>query len=149
MITLICGIPNAGKTTYSEQFENVFHLDDYIGRGNRYVECAREAAKIDGDVCVEGIYNTKHDREILLNICSNQDKKVCIWLDTDVNVCCNREKAYRQRGISLVRSHKSKFEPPTYMEGWDEIIRIKDNGEEVIMPKIFNNRNRYTNRNGR
>ena len=37
-----------------------------------------EAEKVDGDVCVEGIYNTRNSRKTLLEICSHQDKKVCI-----------------------------------------------------------------------
>ena len=43
MLTLICGLPRAGKTTYSKQFENdgrykVIHLDTCGTRKvNRYI----------------------------------------------------------------------------------------------------------------
>ena len=55
-ITLICGLPNAGKTTYSRQFENVIHLDDF--RKNHLIgdlcfqDCKDIVLNNDGDICI-------------------------------------------------------------------------------------------------
>lgn len=121
MLTLICGIPNAGKTTFSAKYGNVIHLDDFSGL---VAQCNRTAAKVVGDVCVEGVYGTAESRRCLLQACQHQTPKICIWLDTDVDTCRDREKHYRKRTTTLVTIHHKRFEPPTLDEGWDEIIRI-------------------------
>lgn len=127
MLTLICGIPNAGKTTYSSQHINVIHLDD--GRSphlnERFKECNETASEMQGDVCVEGVYNSAKCRKQLLEACKHQDRKVCIWLDTSPEECKRREREYRKRPVGIVDAHYKSLEPPTLDEGWDEIIVIK------------------------
>ena len=128
MITLICGLPNAGKTTYSNQFENVIHLDDCPRPRRENFE--RLAAETDGDVYAEGVCNSRRNRRRFLNAISKRtDKKVCIWIDTPLEVCLEREAAFRKRSASMVRQHANRLEPPSLDEGWDEIIRI-EYGEE-------------------
>lgn len=127
MLTLICGIPNAGKTTYSLRYAEVIHLDDYQ-HGRKWQEqlraCNDDASKVDGDVVVEGIYNTKEQRKGLLMACWHQTPKVCIWLDTPLDECIKRERNYRKRPISSVIHHDEIFQEPALDEGWDEVIRI-------------------------
>lgn len=123
MIILICGLPNAGKTTYSAQFETVVHLDDFH---QSYRQCNAEALKCDGDVCVEGIYNKRKQREEFLEAFSERPgPKVCIWLDTDIEECCRREN--RGRSPNLPHVYAKRFEPPTLEEGWDEIRIVNAN----------------------
>lgn len=124
MLTLICGIPNAGKTTLSTQYAHVIHLDDLDGR-THYDQCNRFASLYQGDVCVEGVYNRVRQRRELLEACKHQSPKVCIWLDTPLEECLEREKNYRKRPLAIVHAHHNAFEPPTLEEGWDEIIIIK------------------------
>lgn len=50
-------------------------------------------------------------------------KKTCIWIDTPLEECIQRED--RNRPIEIILLHADTFEPPTYDEGWDEIIVIK------------------------
>ena len=76
-------------------------------------------------MCVEGVYNTIKERKTLLDSVKHQDKKICIWLDTPLEECIEREKNYRKRPIGIVHAHYRSFEPPTLDEGWDEIIVIK------------------------
>lgn len=123
MLTLICGIPNSGKTTYSARLENVIHLDDAPLMA-RYESCNRDASQASGDVCVDGVYNQVWQRKKLLEACKHQSPKVCIWLDTPLEECLEREKNYRKRPLAIVHAHHNAFEPPTLEEGWDEIIRI-------------------------
>lgn len=126
---LIMGLPNAGKTTYSAQYENVLHFDEFrkftIKPKDQYELCNKAAAEFDGEVCVEGIYNSASKRKELLEaVKDNPEKNICIWLDTSVETCEKREDRGRPKG--LVRVHKERFEPPTYDEGWDEIIIINE-----------------------
>ena len=113
MSVLICGLSNAGKTTYSRNFDNVIHYDNVSGTTRQKHEyIVTEARK--GEVCVEGVYNEPFRRKELAEAMTG--RKVCIWLDTPLDVC-------RQRpNFSGTRI----FEPPTLDEGWDEIIIVKN-----------------------
>lgn len=127
-LTLICGIPNAGKTLYANRFPNVVRYDSLrLITPQRYAHiCALAATE---NICVEGVYGEKWRREELVKACHEQGHTAtCIWLDTPTDKCLERERNYRHRPESLVLAHAKMFEPPTLDEGWDEIIRIT--GEE-------------------
>lgn len=117
---LIIGLPNAGKTTYSQRFKNVLHYDEImiLPKEERY-ELYRKAE------IIEGIFNTRKSREIVLSLWTDKKRKTCIWIDTPVDVC--REREDRCRPTAIVAIHAKRFEPPTFEEGWDEII-IVDGG---------------------
>ena len=120
MIKLICGVSRAGKTTYSQRFDNVIHLDDMGKPLDRYSK-VNELVSNRNDVVVEGIYDTPELRIALLNAYKG-DEKVCIFLDPSEEAMKGRKHFTR----------KHKFTPPTYAEGWDEIRRITENGETII-----------------
>lgn len=117
MLTLICGLPNAGKTTYSKKYTNVIHGDEIQDFNNVY-----EMVSQTDDVCIEWIFLDSYIRKKVLSAYMG-DYKVCIWLDTPIEECLRRED--RNRGMAIVRNCSMAFEPPTYDEGWDEIIRIR------------------------
>ena len=121
MLTLICGIPNAGKTTLSQQYSNVIHLDEVL----RTSVICEMVAKED-DVCVEGVFMDTHRRKKIAE--AYKGKKVCLWLNTPTEVCIEREN--RDRQIGLITHCAKAFEPPTLSEGWDEIIIIRGNDEQ-------------------
>ena len=121
MLTLICGLPNAGKTTYSAKYDTVIHFDDF---GNSFEKCTKAVSEVQGDVCVEGVYNSARRRKQLLDACKHQDRKVCIWIDTSFEECIRREREYRKRPMGIVHAHHKSFEKPTLDEGWDEVIVI-------------------------
>ena len=119
MLTLICGIPNSGKTTYSKKFENVVHLDEVEPVNGSYTEGVRVlVSETLGDICVEGLYCTSRDRKKLLDKYHGERTK-CIWIDTPLDVCISRED--RDRATVLIRNCAQIFEPPAYDEGWNEI----------------------------
>ena len=115
---LIMGRPNSGKTTYSQRFENVLHLDDFPY--NRFLNCNAAVAKAKGEVVVEGIYNFRCRRIKLLESYHGMGEKVCIWLDTPVEECLRREDRGRNKCDIT-----APLQPPTLDEGWDEIIIIR------------------------
>lgn len=118
MLTLICGIHNSGKTTYSARFDTVAHLDE-LGSYDAVHEAVRG---IGNDVAVEGLYPRRKQRTQLLDACADHHPKRCIWLDTPLDDCLRRET--RNRPPFVIAHCAHAFEPPTYDEGWDEIVRI-------------------------
>ena len=119
MLTLICGMPRAGKTTMSEKYNcEVVHLD-YIG-----VDRCLKKAKTDNDIVLEGVFGNTNVRH---KICENYlgNEKVCIWLDTPLEV--RKKRTGWSKFCECVI-----FNPPTLEEGWDKIIIIReDNVTEI------------------
>lgn len=124
---LICGIPNAGKTTYAKRFDNVINFDRVKGTNKQMRERVLEMVKENPSVVVEGVYHKAEDR---INLIKASGGGKVIWLDTPTEVCVERELSYRKRPTLLVESCAKHFEPPTFDEGWDEIIIIRGNDEQ-------------------
>lgn len=130
MITLICGLPNAGKTTYSKKYLNTIHLDDFLKSAKSpkslYNLCNETAAALDEEnVCIQGVYELKKQRMDLLNLIKDKhDKKICIWINTPLQECLKRED--RDRSLKMLELIAKYFEPPTYDQGWDQIIEINN-----------------------
>lgn len=113
MLILICGLPRAGKTTYSVRYNGIYpvlHLDE---RG--YYNILKKVEALD-DVVIEGIYDTKELRRELLRHYKGTEKK-CVWLNTPTEV-----KKTRRGYVSAL---EYPFEPPTTEEGWNEVIMIE------------------------
>ena len=119
MLTLICGLPNAGKTTYSKQYGDVLHQDD-IGTTTN---CVKAIEQINGDVVIEGFFGTQEARSRVRS--AHKGKAKCIFLDISTEESIRREN--RNRHPQILKNASRFFEPPSYSEGWDEIIVI---GEE-------------------
>lgn len=133
---LIIGIPNAGKTTYSKRYTNVVHFDSVMGTNQQMRERVIEMVKNAPDLVVEGVYDKASDRKKLVEAANVSSK--CIWLDTPVETCLIREREYRKRPEGLVVLAHNSFEPPTFDEGWDEIIIIRGDNEQRINRKAKN-----------
>ena len=112
MLTLICGLPRVGKTTYAIQFPDVIHLDTSGG----YQGVLRRLQHKDGDLIVEGVYHLQGQRERLIKAYNGESFK-CIWLDTPHEI--------RKARKGWDKFCDLPFEPPTFSEGWDEIIIIR------------------------
>ena len=117
MLTLICGLPRAGKTTYSKRYDDVIHLDT----SGAYRGVIRKVKRRTGDVIVEGVYRLERERVSLIRAYETNRYK-CIWLDTPDEV--------RRLRKGWDKYCDKTFEPPTYSEGWDEIIIIRGDYEQ-------------------
>lgn len=117
MFTMICGLPNAGKTTFSKRFANALHQDD-IGTLNRVIDAIKQT---NGDVVAEGYFGRSEERERVL--ATQSGWKRCIFIDVTTDESIQRED--RNRHPQILRNASMFFEPPTYSEGWDEIIIIR------------------------
>ena len=122
MLTLICGHPRAGKTTYSKRFDNVIHLDE-VHSTQKVIQKIRT---ISGDVVVEGIYYRPTERRELIKAYKGNRTR-CI--------CLNTSKEVREQRCGHRIKHDYPFLLPTYEEGWDEIIITEDNNDESISNK--------------
>lgn len=125
MLTLICGLSRAGKTTYSSLFENVIHLDECIMgfHGGPYTGVLKCLADIgDKDVVVEGIYDTPERRSRLIDGYMGNGPFKCIWMNTPDEVRRTRNGHF---------GTEKHFDPPTTDEGWDEIVVI-DHVPEIL-----------------
>lgn len=119
MFILICGLPNAGKTTYSQNFENVLHIDEICF--NQIILDKLSKKNNNKDIVVEGIYGSSSSRQKLIKAYQGWTK--CIFLDVPIEEIIRRED--RGRAEFILRSAAKHFTPPTYDEGWDEIEVIK------------------------
>lgn len=126
---LICGIPNSGKTTYSQRFDNVVHMDEVASKGRASSRLCEIVSASTEDVCVEGVFISRQQRKQLVDSC-NHKNNVCIWLDTPLDECILREN--RGRSPNLMANCHACMQPPTLDEGWDEIIIIRGNDEQRI-----------------
>ena len=117
LLTLVMGMPNAGKTTYCERFGNVVSLDDH-----RTVAETCKAIRGMDDVTVDGIFPTRETRRRLLRAYEGSSRR-CIWLDIPYSECIGRES--RGRSSAFFERFRDLFEPPTLDEGWDEIIVVR------------------------
>lgn len=121
MLTMICGLPNAGKTTYSKRYDNALHQDD-IGR----ISCIVEMIENKDDVVIEGYFGRRYERNKVREAYHGYTK--CIFLDISVDESIKRED--RNRHPQILRNASRFFEPPTLDEGWDEIIIIRGEHEQ-------------------
>ena len=125
---MICGLPNSGKTTFSQQFNNVIHLDDIPsveGQPHMSTVC-QLISEVKNDICIEGVFIIAQYRKMLVQS-TNKQKKICIWLNTPLEECMRREN--RGRTSFVLQNCFDFFEPPTLDEGWDEIIIINNEND--------------------
>lgn len=116
MLTLVCGLPNAGKTT---GYPDALHQDEI---GTTENVCAA-ISRIDGDATIEGCFPTARCRRRVREAYRGAAR--CVFIDISVEESIRRERRNRPAGV--LRNAARFFEPPTYDEGWDEIIRIGGN----------------------
>lgn len=128
MLTMIMGLPNAGKTTYSKQFNNVVHQDE-----ERRTDKVCEKVSQMSECVVEGIFASSVQRRRVLDAYQGDYTK-CIFLDISLDTSIKRED--RGRKPFILENCAKHFSRPTYDEGWDEIIIIEENNVESISHKI-------------
>lgn len=128
MLTLICGRSRAGKTTYSQRYDDVLHCDSVRAHyGEKYPKIY-ELVTPQKDIVLDGLFETAKKRIGLLQAYRGDSPKQCIWLDTDIKTIALRTTNGRSDSPKHARPHE--FEPPTLSEGWDEIIIIRGDYEQ-------------------
>lgn len=100
------------------------HLDTYGIVPYSYAPMLKKIKETNKSIVLDGIYDTTERRTDLLEAYKGEGKRVCIWLDTPLDVI-------ESRFHPKCRPHNlpHTFEPPTLDEGWDEIIIIRGNND--------------------
>lgn len=106
MLTLVCGIPNAGKTTGNP---DAIHLDD-IGTIAKVIDIISE---MENDIVIEGLFSIPEQRRRLRDAYNGYAK--CIFIDISADESIRREN--RGRPDWMLRNAARLFIPPTYDEG--------------------------------
>ena len=127
MITLITGLPHSGKTTYAAKYENVIHLDTVPHQTivDQIDNCCDILKAMNGDIVVEGVFYKADQRKKILDALKDcEGERVCVFIDTPLEVCLSRPS--EGRSPVMIRNRAAHFEAPTEDEGWDEIIHITE-----------------------
>ena len=111
MLILICGHSRAGKTTFSQRFRDVIHLDTSHSTA-RVIQKMGTAE----DVVIEGVYYSPRERMELLSHYKGKHARV---------ICIETPKEVREARMKHRIRHDYPFLVPTYSEGWDEIVIIR------------------------
>lgn len=149
VLTLLCGIPGSGKTTYAEKIKNsyTYHLSSDSIRKELYGDESIQGNPADVfvlmqdraimllnngfDVIYDATNITRKDRASILTKCPKFVQIEChiIWAPTET--CIERDAA-RERtvGKEVIDRMLKRFQAPYYDEGIDRI--------KVIFPDDFN-----------
>lgn len=136
-LTVMCGVPNAGKTTKATALaeetgatrisvDDYRHYIRYDGKPMTVIDAAltdaREALERGEDVIFDNVNSNAHARRHVLDMCRMDGlRTVCIYMDTPVETCLERA-----HGSWPAAFYAHKVTRPTEDEGFDEIIICTD-----------------------
>lgn len=135
---VLCGIPGSGKTTLSHKLSveynaKLYCYDDMPGANQpgtytqthvtmwkNVVHDLQEGVP----VVVDDIHTTLAMRETALSALAGVDcKKTIIVMRTPYDVCVLRNASRVSHiPVSIIQSLHMRFQPPTFKEGWDNIV---------------------------
>ena len=143
-LIMLVGLPGAGKSTFAQSFkEFAVHSPDAIRNELNIHEIDRAQEVL--NICHERIYKdmqqgkdivydstnlTSHRRKkFLRSIEQYEYEKICYVIDTPIEVCKIRNS--KRTGYDKVTDEEFNnmelvFKQPTYDEGWDNILRYKE-----------------------
>ena len=157
-LTILCGIPGSGKTTYAKKYidehPNTIHLSSDSIRAELYGnESAQgnpaEVFSIMQQRAVDTLNNgqsvvydctsiTRKDRAGIISSCPKFTKIECHVVWAPIETCVERDAARgRTVGKEVIDRMLKRFQSPFYDEGIDEI--------KIVLPDNFN-QNEYGNK---
>ncbi len=145
-LTVMVGLPASGKSTYAQQLvdENTVVLSSDLIRkelfgfeenqtGNTIVfktlySRARELFKNGKNVIIDATNVSIFDRKrVLENFTDLSIYRQAIVIETSIDKCVERDKARtRTVGKDVIKKYANKYQKPTYSEGFDKIIFVKN-----------------------
>ena len=156
-LTLVCGLPGSGKSTYLSQFKHNFNCSvisrdeirfSLLKEGEAYFAHEEEVCKTlwnkineslaaNKNTYVDQTSLTPDSRSYLLKHITTH-YKLCniIWFDIPTNICLERNenrkgtKAYVPRGV--IRRMATQMTPPSYKEAFDNIFIYDENNKLTL-----------------
>ena len=138
MFLTFCGIPGSGKTTLSNQLAEHYNAKLYCydsfphAHHPRYTESihlkmwrdiVEDLQSGKSVVCDDINIKFKWRKDLLQALDGVDCKRVLIVMTTPLEECLQRNANRKHRLPDwVIQSLAEKYEPPTYEEGWDEII---------------------------
>lgn len=150
-IVVMCGFPRSGKTTYTQKYLKDFYrisVDDLIAMtshnfeiklGNFYTKVEKvminELVSTGYDVVIDKTALTRKSRKRILNKINQgiglgklpKPFLKVIFVDTPAEICVERNIKTQKVPPFIMGQMIRSFEMPTLEEGWDEVVRIRDN----------------------
>lgn len=145
-LVMLVGFPGAGKSTLAKEYENkgyVVHSPDVIRNEldlhslddtQRVFDILHERILVDMMAKKDIVYDStnltvRRRRKFLSLIRDFACDKTCCIVDTPLSLCKYRNN--KRTGYAKVEDTEfdrmvSVYEEPTYMEGWDHIIKYKE-----------------------
>lgn len=137
-IYIMCGLPGAGKSTYTNQcnmpvvsldgLREEFYGDEAIqGNGRFLFSIATQRIQnyiAQNQNCVfDGTNCTRRRRKALMN--RFEAEFICVWISTSFEECIRRNNL-RSRVVpyDVIKRYSDSFQIPTIEEGFKKIIKI-------------------------
>lgn len=149
VLTLLCGIPGSGKTTYAEKMRNsyTYHLSSDSIRKELYGDERIQSNPADVfalmqdraimllnngfDVIYDATNITRKDRASILTKCPKFVQVECHIIWAPIEICIERDAARKRTvGKEVIDRMLKRFQAPYYDEGIDRI--------KVVLPDDFN-----------
>ena len=131
---LFVGLPGSGKSTFYKNHYFNTHLrisNDLLKTKNRTQKLLEFCSETNMSFVIDNTCTTKAVRKRFLDFCSTIKaplKKICIYFDTPVGVCIerNNERIGKEKvPITAILMKVKELERPALEEGFDEIIVIE------------------------
>lgn len=133
---VMCGVPGAGKSTFSRKFAEEKGLERFsfdemrCFRLESFMKPALEAMRNGKSVILDTVNLRVNVRKKVLQAAEEIPcKKVVVFMDTSLEQCLYRN-AHRECRLQdcIIESTYRSLQKPTLDEGWDEIIIVKEDG---------------------
>lgn len=143
---VFCGNAGSGKSTLSKKLAKEHNAIRISFDENGFLQHKEliyptiELLQDKKNVVVDALFVRKTSRKMILDSVKNIDcKRILIFMNTSLEECIHRN-TQRPNPLPefMVRDIYNSIEPPTFDEGWDEIIVVNNDEDiEKLRPFMF------------
>ena len=135
MIIVLCGLPGSGKTTLSYELSKkydakAYSYDDFLqsNKGETlkdFYQYLYQQALVENIIIDTINLRVKIRLSLLKSLKDIKKSKILIVMTTPVEECVRRNNKRQRKDCvtdSMIYYLNNEYEPPTFDEGWDEIL---------------------------
>lgn len=141
-LAIIIGIQGSGKSSFYKKHlaQNYVRINlDTLGTREKEWELVKECFDKGYSLAIDNTNPTKYDREKYILLASvNGYKIIGYYMDSKFEDCIkrNNQRTGKEKvPLVAIRSTASKLQLPSYDENFDELYKVKNDGEEFIIKK--------------